>query len=149
MGKVGSCGFCMYEAMEKRRSEFVSGVCAKGMTGYLYLQRNGGVLWIFWTCFRSLMQNIDAAKVKVQPRVHFSPTAKNRHPKWATIINSTLIRPGRACGIPIAEKRHLYACQPSICSWKGRYKHKNCNPIPTEISIHDSNCEGAGPVSLN
>lgn len=54
----------MYEAMEKRRSEFVSGVCAKGMTGYLYLQRDGGVLRIFWTCFRSLMQNIDGAREK-------------------------------------------------------------------------------------
>lgn len=54
----------MYEAMEKRRSEFVSGVCAKGMTGYLYLQRDGGVIWNFWTCFRSLMQNIDGAREK-------------------------------------------------------------------------------------
>ncbi len=139
----------MYEAMEKRRSEFVSGVCAKGMMGYLYLQRDGGVLWIFWTCFRSLMQNIDGAKEKCSLEYISVQVKKNRHPNWATIINSTRIRQGRACGIPIAEKRHLYTCQQSICSWKGRYKHKNCNPIPTEISIHDSNCEGAGPVSLN
>lgn len=148
MEKERSCGFlCMKQWKVQIRVCFCR-LCQRDDGVFIFPARRGSALY-----FLNLLSQLDAkhwrCQRKVHLRVHFSPTLKKRHPKWATIINSTLIRRGRACGIPIAEKRHLYTCQQSICSWKGRYKHKNCNPIPTEISIHDSNCEGVGPVSLN